>query len=334
MTNLTAGVNELQSDLFHGVSAGLRDDGFSEEDDSLLGTHTTSSDHEEIMVDHSIMGESSHRSDVLLSQIIESGSIVLDSTDSSLTHSVDLLVQLGSMMESEVTSSRDSPSDSSRVPSSNTSHSSVTSMGLFGEMLSSVSLHDSLGSFSLSDSHDVHMIILLEHTVHSDFLFEQSSGEIHLLGHISSIDLDFHDVVLLLSEIQLVHLSSGNHSHHSSILLDSIDFHFNRLVLLVIMFLGVLGESLLLAVHPVLVESSQSVLIQLLSPDSGQGSQSSGSIHISHHSDHSHRRSLNDGHSFHHFLLVQFGSSSVHFSQNVGHSCLESSESSQMTRLG
>jgi hypothetical protein len=140
-------------------------------------------------------------------------------------------------------------------------------------------------------------------------------------------------VVLLLPEIQLIHLSSSNDSHHSGILLDSIDFHFNRLVLLVIMLLSILGESLLLAVHPVLVESSQSVFIQLLSPNSSQCSQPSRSVNISDYSDYSHRGSFNDSHSFDHFLLMELGSSSVHFSENVSHSCLESSKGSQVTRL-
>lgn len=100
------------------------------------------------------------------------------------------------------------------------------------------------------------------------------------------------------------------------------------------MLLGIFGESLLLAVHPVLVESSQSVLIQLLSPNSGQGSQSSRSVNVTNHSDHSHGGSLNNGDSFDDFLLVDLESSSVNFSKNVGHSCLESSKGSQMARLG
>jgi hypothetical protein len=52
------------------------------------------------MVNHTIVRESSHRSDVLFSHVIESGSIVLNSTDGSLSYSVDLLILLSSVVES------------------------------------------------------------------------------------------------------------------------------------------------------------------------------------------------------------------------------------------
>lgn len=201
-------------------------------------------------------------------------------------------------------------------------------------MLNTVSLDNTLGSFSLGDSHDVHVLILLEDTVDGDFLFEKTGGEINLLGDISSVDLDFHDVVLLLSEVQLVHLGGGNHSNNGGVLSDSVEFDIDGFVLFVLMLLGVFGESFLLAAHPVLVESSKSVLVQLLGPDSGQSSKSSGSINVPDDSYHSHGGSFDDSHSLNDFLLVQLGSCSVNFSQDVGHSCLESGEGSQVTGLG
>jgi hypothetical protein len=68
-------------------------------------------------------------------------------------------------------------------------------------------------------------------------------------------------MVLLLSKVQFVHLGGNDNSNNGGILFKSVDFNFNRLVLLVIMFLRVLGESFLLRFHPVLVESSQGILI-------------------------------------------------------------------------
>lgn len=247
--------------LFHGVSSSLGDNRLSQKDDSLLGSNTSSLDHDEIVVNDTIMRESSHRSDILLSKIIEGRSIVFNSINGSFSHSVDLLVEFSSVMETEITSSGDSPSYSSWMPRSDTSDSSVTSMGFLGKMLDSVSLDNTLGSFSLGDSHDIHVLILLENTVDGDFLFEQSSGEINLLGYISSIDLDFHDVVLLLSKVQFVHLGGSNHSDNSGVLSNSVKFHIDGFVLFVLMFLRVFGESFLLAAHPILIESSKSVLI-------------------------------------------------------------------------
>jgi len=116
MSHFTAGIDELQADFFHGISGSLRNDGLSEENDSLFRSDTSSLDHDEVMVDDTIVGESSQRSDVLFSQVIESGSVVLDSSDCSLSDPVDLFIEFSSVMESEITSSRDSPSDSSRMP--------------------------------------------------------------------------------------------------------------------------------------------------------------------------------------------------------------------------
>jgi len=80
------------------------------------------------------------------------------------------------------------------------------------------------------------------------------------------------------------------------------------------MFLAVLAESLLLALHPVLVEPSQSVFVQLLTPYSGQCPKASRSVNIAHHSHYSHRGCFNDGHSLHYFLLVVSTALSVYFS--------------------
>ena len=46
------------------------------------------------------------------------------------------------------------------------------------------------------------------------------------------------------------------------------------------MLLGVLGEGLLLALVPVLVESALDLIAQMLSPDGGKGSETSGSFDI------------------------------------------------------
>lgn len=46
------------------------------------------------------------------------------------------------------------------------------------------------------------------------------------------------------------------------------------------MLLCVLSEGLLLALIPVLVESSLDLVAQMLSPDGGKGAQSSGSLDI------------------------------------------------------
>lgn len=69
-------------------------------------------------------------------------------------------------------------------------------------MFNSESLDDSGNSFTFSDSDDVNHLVLLKDGVNFDFLFEESSGEVDFLGNVSSIDLNFYDVIFFLSEVE------------------------------------------------------------------------------------------------------------------------------------
>lgn len=50
----------------------------SQSDDTLLSSDATSLDHEEVVVDLSVEGETSHRGDRLVGDVVFSGSAVLD----------------------------------------------------------------------------------------------------------------------------------------------------------------------------------------------------------------------------------------------------------------
>lgn len=87
------------------------------------------------------------------------------------------------------------------------------------------------------------MFVLFEDLVDSDFLFEEIVGELDLLLNSSSIDLDFKDVVLLLSEVEFAHLGVDDNSNDGAVLLDSVKLSLDVLGVLSDL-LGVLGESL------------------------------------------------------------------------------------------
>lgn len=66
-------------------------------------------------------------------------------------------------------------------------------------MFNSVSFDNTLESFTSGDTDNVNHFILIENGVNFNFFFEISVSEINLLSGRSTIDLDFENVVFLLS---------------------------------------------------------------------------------------------------------------------------------------
>ena len=69
--------------------------------------------------------------------------------------------------------------------------------------------------------------------------------------------------------------------------------------------MGILGEGLLLGVHPVFIESSLELSAQMLSPDGGQSSETSGGFDVTNNTGNNDGGSFEDGTSFNSFLLVE-----------------------------
>ena len=142
--------------------------------------------------------------------------------------------------------------------------------------------HDTLESVTFSDTNNVKNVVLTEDVIDSDFLLEESLDERNFVSNgLSSVDLDFEDVVLLLSQVlKEVVLSVDDSSNWGSVFSDSVEFNFQFLGLFGNSWL-VAGESFLLGVNPVLVESSEGSLVEVVSPDSGKSSQSSWGFNVS-----------------------------------------------------
>jgi len=303
VSQFTGGIDELEVNLFKGGSANLGNQTLSQEDNSLLGSNTASLNQDEVFSDDTVVGETSQGGDVLLSQISSSGGVVVSTFVSDTnTDSVDFLVHFSSVMVTELTSSGDLETNSGRMPSSDTSDLSETSMGLSGQSLGSESLGDSCVSFTLGNTENVNHFILIEDLGDSDFLFKVLLGEIDLLGDGTSVDLDFEDMSLLLSEVELINLGVYDNSDDSTIFLNSVELALSGL--LVAPFLDVLAESLLLGVHPVLVQSSLELGGQVLSPNGGQSSETSGCFDIADDTADNDWGSFEDGTGLNDFLLV------------------------------
>lgn len=99
MSHLRRGVDELEVDLFQRGALGVHQQRLAQGDDTALGTDAAALDHQEVLVDLTVEGETSHRGDRLVRQIVLGGGAVLDDLGvdekvmiSSKVRSVDLVL--------------------------------------------------------------------------------------------------------------------------------------------------------------------------------------------------------------------------------------------------
>lgn len=123
----------------------------------------------------------------------------------------------------------------------------------------------------------------------------------YLVSNRSTVNLNFEDVILLLSEVKLAHVGVCNNSDDGAVLFDSSK---ENILSLLVEVLLVMSESSLLGIGPVLVESLLGVLIDGLGPDSCQCSQTSWGIDVSDDTNNGHGGTFDDGDSFNNLLLV------------------------------
>jgi hypothetical protein len=205
-------------------------------------------------------------------------------------------------------------------------------MGLLLQMSDSSSLDNTSNSLAPSDTNHIDHLILAEHLVNSDLLLEKLVSEVDLCSNAAAIDLDFEDVVLLLSEVELVHLGVHNESDHLTVLFDAVQLDIHVFGILG-QLLAVLGECLLLGIHPILVETTHGVFAECLSPDGAESAQSSWCLNVSYDSHGNEWGCFDDSHGLNRLLLVQLGANAVHLSQDVGHTSLEPGERCQVNGL-
>lgn len=217
------------------------------------------------------------RSDLLLGDIKLGSCVTLIIT---LSNTVDLVVGRGTVVVSVLTSTGDSPLDVGWMPGTNTSDLSETLVCLSRKLLGSPSAGDTGETVTLGDSDNIDHLILLEDGADLNWLLEETVTELDLVGNASSIDLNFHQMGLLLLEGSLADLGVGEDTDDSAVLLDALELTGDGRSRALGVLLGVLGESLLLASVPVLVESALYLITQVLSPNGSKGSETSRSFDV------------------------------------------------------
>jgi len=158
-------------------------------------------------------------------------------------------------------------------------------------------------------------------------------GEVDLVGDGSTIDLDLHEMGLLLLEWCLANLRVGENTDDSAVLLDTLELMSDGGTVVVGMLLGVLGESLLLGSVPVLVESALDLIAEMLGPDGCEGAETAGGFDVTDDTDSNHWWGLNDGDGLDNLTLVHLSTWTVQITNNCGHSSLVTKGSSKMDWL-
>lgn len=108
MTHLRGCIDEFKLDIFEQLSLGDSMKCLSQDQWSLLVTNTVTLDHDEVISDNTIVWESTHWGNLLLSQVVFGGGTVVVTVSSTLSDSVDLLIDFSSMVITVLTSSGNS----------------------------------------------------------------------------------------------------------------------------------------------------------------------------------------------------------------------------------
>lgn len=225
------------------------------------------------------------RSDGLLGNILLGGCVALVV---SLADTVDLVVDRSTVVVTHLTGTGDGPLDVGRMPGTDTSDLAETLVSLARQLLGTPSGGDTVETVTLGDSDDIDHLVLLEDAVDADGLLEETVAELDLVGDGATVDLDLHKVCLLLLERGLADLSVGENTDDGAVLLDALELAGDGGAAALGVLLGVLGEGLLLALVPVLVESALDFVAQVFGPDGGERSETSGCLDVAHETNNDH----------------------------------------------
>ena len=255
------------------------------------------------------------------------------------------------MVVTHLTSTSNGPLDVVGVPGTDTSDLTQTLVSLTGQLGGTPTGGDTLEAMTLGDGNDVDHLVLLEDGVDVDGLLKQVAGEVNLVGDLATVDLDLHEVGLLLLDGGLADLGVGEHTDDSAVLLDALKLAGDGGTAGLGVLLGVLGEGLLLALVPVLVEAALDLVAQVLSPDGGERAETTGSLDVTNDTDgnklykvrhtihlypdsmETYRRGLDDGSGLNDLLLVHLGTRTVKVTDDGGHTGLVAHGGGQVDRL-
>jgi len=170
-------------------------------------------------------------------------------------------------------------------------------MGFTVKSLDTESLDNTLHTFTSGNTVDVNAFVHVEDITNADFLFEFSVAEINFIINRSSVNLDFHNLSLGLSELELSNLGGSKNSDNGTVLGDTVNVSLDGFlgVLGLLIAIVVLAECLLFGSHPVFVHATLDIGIEVLGPDGGKSSKTTWCLNITDHTDNLHGWAFNNG---------------------------------------
>jgi len=137
---------------------------------------------------------------------------------SSLANLVNLLVHLSPVVVTILASTGNSVGNPSRMPGTNTGNLAETPVGLAGKAGDTPTSDHTLITLTLGNTNDVNHLILLEHSVNRNLLLEELVAIVHLVSNGTAIDLNLHEVsLLLLQTLHLPNLKCRNEHEYASL---------------------------------------------------------------------------------------------------------------------
>ena len=191
-------------------------------------------------------------------------------------------------MVTVLTGTGDSPLDVGRMPSTDTSDLAETLVSLARKLLGAPTGGDTAETVTLGNGDDIDHLVLLEDGVDGHGLLEETLTELDLVGDRTTVDLDLHEVGLLLLERGLADLGVGEDTDDSAVLLDALEVAGDGGAAALGVLLGVLGEGLLLALVPVLVEAALDLVAQVLGPDGAERAETAGGLNVANQTNNDH----------------------------------------------
>jgi len=201
------------------------------------------------------------------------------------------------------------------------------------ESLDTESSDNTLHSSTFGNTVNINDFVHAEDITDNNFLFEETLAECNFFDSGSSVNLDFHNVSLLLTELEEFDLGGGKNTDDRAVLSDSVEITFNGILMVIVegVSVRVLRESLLFGTHPVLVHSTLNFLVEVLGPDSGESAETTWCLNITDHTDDLHWGAFNNRDGVNDILLDHlFTFTSFLIFDDVTHTCLVSHESGKM----